>query len=291
MQSESLTSVMPPLSESRRAALLTLLADEDPGVYRTVREAILSCGSAAGDWLRPYALSDDPVLRRHTRGILLHLGRQQADVAFLAFCLQHGEEFDLEQAVWLLAATAFPDIRIEGYRALLDHYAAELRVRIGCFRQPNPILGAINAYLFEELRFRAGVPADARLENFYFNRVLDCRMGDPIGLCLLYLLVARRLHLPVASIGLPDYVLCRYQSSSSEEVYIDVFNQGKLMSKADCIRSLAPVGRRVPADFLEVASARDILLRSCAYLHEGYLQMGLLEEATRVQRYWVALRA
>ena len=85
------------ISQSQRVALLSLLADEDPLVYRTVRDKLLSCGPPASEWLRPHTISDDPALRRHARQIVLHFDRQAADDHFLAFCLRHGEEFDLEQ--------------------------------------------------------------------------------------------------------------------------------------------------------------------------------------------------
>ena len=55
------------LSESRRAALLILLADDDPAIYRNIRQKILSLGPNATEWLRPHALSRDPTLRRRTQ--------------------------------------------------------------------------------------------------------------------------------------------------------------------------------------------------------------------------------
>src|SRR3954464_2125810 len=93
------------LPESQRRALLNLLGDDDPAIYQTVREKILSFGEEAGEWLRPHRLSDDPILRRRAREIVAHFDRQEADTWFLAFCLKHGEEFDLEEGVWLLALT------------------------------------------------------------------------------------------------------------------------------------------------------------------------------------------
>ncbi len=39
------------LSEAQKDALLTLLADEDPEVYRNIRQKILSLGPTASDWL------------------------------------------------------------------------------------------------------------------------------------------------------------------------------------------------------------------------------------------------
>ncbi len=52
------------LEEKQRQALITLLADEDVGVYRTVRDKIISYGPDSSRWMREHALSSDPVLRR-----------------------------------------------------------------------------------------------------------------------------------------------------------------------------------------------------------------------------------
>src|SRR5437899_2702098 len=104
------------LSASKRAALLNLLADDDPAVFQPVREKILSWGPPAAEWLRPHLLSGDPALRRQAQRIVLHFDRQAADIRFLEFCLKHGEAFGLEQGVWLLAQTQYPLINLEGYQ-------------------------------------------------------------------------------------------------------------------------------------------------------------------------------
>ncbi len=108
------------LSQSERAALLTLLADDDRVVYPAIRQKILSLGPAVADWLRPHTLSRDPTLRRHAQEIVRTLDRQLADNIFLGFCLKNGEAFDLERGAWLLAQTQYPDINVAGYQALLD---------------------------------------------------------------------------------------------------------------------------------------------------------------------------
>src|SRR5262245_20443844 len=139
------------LSTGQWGALLNLLADEDPVVYRMIRKKILSYGPAVADWLRPHTISSDPVLRRHALDIIGHFGRQRADDEFLAFCLRQGEEFDLEKGAWLLAQTAYPAINVEAYQALLDDYAGELRERIDPGASAKQILAVMNRYLFKEL--------------------------------------------------------------------------------------------------------------------------------------------
>jgi regulator of sirC expression with transglutaminase-like and TPR domain len=239
-------------------------------------------------WLRPYTLSREPALRRRAQEIVRHFDRQAADNAFLGFCLRHGEEFDLEAGAWLLAQTQYPDINTEAYGALLDSFASDLRLRFVPTDEPRKVLGALNQYLFAELGFAGNETNYYDPENSYLNRVIDQRKGNPINLCLVYLLLARRLHLPVAGIGLPGHFVCRYQSTAVE-IYVDVFNRGKLLTKADCVNYLVQANFSVRDDYLAPVSSRRLLLRVCANLHQIYLQLELAEEATRLQRYLVAL--
>ena len=275
-------------SASQRAALIKLLSDDDPLVQKTVQNTILSCGPEAAEWLRPHLLSDDPALRRRAREIIQQFDRQATDIRFLAFCLKHGEEFDLEEGVWRFAATEYPEINVEAYQALLDQYAAELRNRIDPHDRTGQVLDAINDHLFSELGFTGNESDYYNPQNSYLNRVLDRRTGNPINLCLVYLLLAKRLRLPIAGIGLPGHFICRYQSTS-DEIYVDVFNQGKLLTKADCIQYLAQGRYSLRDDFLSPVSSRRMLMRICANLHQIYLQLGRTDEATRVQRYLIAL--
>jgi len=129
------------LSESQKTALLTLLADDDPKVYRKIRQKIISFGPAASEWLRPHTLSREPALRRRAQEIILSFDRQDADNAFLAFCLKHGEAFDLEQAAWKLARTQYPDINVAGYEALLDSFTADLRETLAENSEPETFWG------------------------------------------------------------------------------------------------------------------------------------------------------
>lgn len=287
MESSPLTAQRKELSDQQQSALVTLLGDEDDSVYQAVRERILSCGPSARLWLQPHVLSSDAVLRRRVQELILHFDRQAADDAFLAFCLHAGEDFNVEEAAWLLARTAYPDINVEAYQALLDSFAAELRERLQNCRRTQQ-LGVISDYLFTELEFKGNERDYHDPENSYLNRVLDRRTGNPINLCLFYILIARRLGLPVAGIGMPGHFLCRYQSTA-EEIYIDPFNRGRQLTKADCVHLLVRGNYDLNDEYLAPVSSRRMLLRICRNLHQIYVQMGATEEVTRLQRYLVAL--
>jgi regulator of sirC expression with transglutaminase-like and TPR domain len=278
----------PVLSEKQRSALVSLLADDDPGVYQTVRRKILAYGVEACQWLRPHTLSDDPVLRRRATEVLHYLLRQAADNEFLAFCLRQGEDCCLEEGCWLLARTEYPDISPAAYQAILDQTAAELRERLPPKAGVQETLAAINHQLFTVSGYAGNELNYYDPENSYLNRVIDRRLGNPISLCLIYLFVARRLQLPVAGIGLPGHFLCRYQSST-EEIYIDAFNKGKLLLRADCVKYLQQTSYGYQEQFLNPVSPRRILLRVCTNLHQIYQHTEKTRERERMQRYIVAL--
>ncbi len=118
--------------------------------------------------------------------------------------------------------------------------------------------------------------------------MLDRRSGNPINLCLVYLLLGWRLKLPLAGIGLPGHFICRFQSSSAE-LYIDAFNRGKLLGKADCVQYLLQGNFSLRDDYLAPITSRRLLLRICGNLHQIYSHLEQTDAATRFQRYMIAL--
>lgn len=275
--------------ESEKKALLNLLADEDASVYHTIRAKILSYGLSAARWLQPSTLSSDPILRRRAIEIIQHLSRHAADNRFLAFCLTQGEELDIELGALLLAQTQYPDINIQAYQALFDNYAADLREQIGPGHSSEQIIAIINHYLFDELGFSGNEENYYDPDNSYLNRVVDQRSGNPISLCTIYLAVGRRLKLPIVGIGMPGHFLCRFQTTTEEALFIDAFNRGKLLTRADCVKYLVHTRDGFKESYIAPVSGRRTLLRMCSNLHQIYGELSLADEVDRFQRYIVAL--
>jgi regulator of sirC expression with transglutaminase-like and TPR domain len=117
---------------------------------------------------------------------------------------------------------------------------------------------------------------------------MDRRTGNPLGVCAVYLFVARRLRLPVTGIGLPGHFVCRYQTSQ-RETYIDCFRKGALLTKASCVKYLMQNHVGLSESHLSPLSPRRMLQRMCKNLVLTYGHLEMTEEARRVQRYAAAL--
>ncbi|MBM3821731.1 MAG: hypothetical protein FJ404_02375 [Verrucomicrobia bacterium] len=295
------------LTEAQKAAFLVLLADEDPHVASAIRDRFLQTSLADSAWLTPHMRSSDPVLRRRSSEIIGELSKRAADRRFLAFCQHQAEGVPLEEAgsigtsrgrfadadrleegLWLLAATRYPFINAEGYTALLDDYAREARALLPSDHEGFKPLAILNEILFKKHGYRGNEKNYYDAENSFLNRVLDRKTGNPISLCVLYFLVARRIGIPIIGIGMPGHFVCRYQTAS-EEIYVDCFNQGKLLTKADCVRFLNQTSVGFQEGFLAASSPRQILLRICTNLHQIYAQEGQSAENASMQRYILAL--
>lgn len=275
--------------DGEKKALLQLLADEDPAIHQAIRAKILSYGFSATRWLQPATLSSDPIQRRRAMEIIQYLSRQASDNRFLGFCLTQGEELDMEEGSLQLAQTQYPEINTLAYQALFDSYAADLREQIDPASPAEQVIAVINHYLFDELGYHGNEENYYDPENSYLNRVVDRRTGNPISLCSLYLFVARRLKLPMVGIGMPGHFLCRFQTASEDALFIDAFNRGKLLTKADCVKYLVHTRDGFKDAYLAPVTGRRTLLRMCSNLHQIYSQLSLPDEIARYQRYIVAL--
>ncbi len=276
------------LSPGKRAALITLLTDDDPAIYQTVRRQLIAYGPSVCDWLRPLTLSSDPCLRRRATELIRHHASQASHRQFLEFCQRAGENLELEAGFGLLARTRYPDINLAGYSALLDDWAAAIGESLPGLTDSTLVLGALNRHLFQELGFAGNEQYGLDPDCSHFNKIIDRRTSNPIGLCIIYLLIARRLRLPVAGIGLPGHFVCRHQSAT-REIYIDCFRGGAFLSKGDCVKYLLQARTESIDSSIAPVSNRRILLRVCVNLLTTCGRLEMDEDATRVQAYVQAL--
>ena len=209
-------------------------------------------------------------------------------LAFAQLVRQPETAIDLAEATLLIAKEEYPDLDVAAYLSRLDDMGADVRALAGCSHDPHRLIAELSAYLFQRLGFRGNADNYYDPKNSFLNEVLDRRIGIPITLSAVYLEVGRRMGLRVHGVGMPGHFLIRFQSSTGE-VFIDAFNRGKLLSKADCVKYLLHTSHGFQEGYLAPVSPRRVLLRVCSNLHQIYAQLELSDETARLQRYIVAL--
>jgi len=182
-------------------------------------------------------------------------------------------DIDLAKANLFIAKEEYPDLDVEKYLRKLDTIADNVRKRVAGARDPRVIIRRMNEYLFEEEGFTGNTEDYYDPRNSFLNDVLDRKTGIPITLSTVYLEVGHRIEFPVTGVGFPGHFLvkCSYEK---EEILIDPFNKGLILSEADCKARLDQIyggAMEFQEQFLAAVTKKQILTRMLQNLKSIYI--------------------
>jgi len=110
----------------------------------------------------------------------------------------------------------------------LQSYVDTIRKRVRG-SQPQALLAHLHQLLFEEESFIGNAEDYLAAANSYLPAVLESKRGLPITLSLIYKVVAERLGLQVAGIGLPGHFLVSVESEEMP-MLVDTFAGGRVLT-------------------------------------------------------------
>jgi regulator of sirC expression with transglutaminase-like and TPR domain len=182
-------------------------------------------------------------------------------------------EIELAKAALLFAKEEYPDIDIDKYLRKIDLMAVEIKRRVGHNTDPYFLMSEINKYLFNEEGFRGNEEDYYDHRNSFLNDVLDRKTGIPVTLSVLYMEISRKVGLPISGVGFPAHFIVKYHDAD-EEILIDPFNKGRILSENDCQEMLNRIyggGLKLKRDLLQPATKKQILTRMLHNLKSIYI--------------------
>jgi regulator of sirC expression with transglutaminase-like and TPR domain len=183
------------------------------------------------------------------------------------------EKIDLIRAALMIARGEYPDLDIETYAGRVEELARRVAA-LAPDLHPQHTLSALKHVLFEELKLRGNREDYYDPRNSFLNDVLDRGLGIPITLSIVYMEVARRVGLHLFGVGLPGHFLLKRYNEDGQEMLIDCFNRGDVVSRQDCQSKLDEIysgEMKMRPEFLHPISRRQILMRMLNNLKTVYL--------------------
>jgi len=270
-------------NESQIRALIRLLGDEDDRIVKTISGRLIDYGDSAVPLLQE-AEMEQPGMAKRIATILEEIRGSRLEDELRELVKRPDEGLDLESGAFLLARYAYPSLDTGQYSQQLDEMGRELRGQIGSRVSAEETVKALNRYLFTEQGFKGNTKNYYELENSYLNRVIDRRTGIPISLSVVYLLVGKRLGLPVHGIGMPGHFLVKYEAEKYK-IFIDCFNGGALLTEKNCARFLTEAGYGFEDRFLQSSPTRAILTRMIKNLAAIYSKLDEPLKKIRLARF------
>lgn len=241
---------------SQREALVRLLTDDDPETVRLVKQQLVSGGKNNIPELQGLLEMDHEQVTLVARDLLSQIEHNSADASFLKICSSFGEYGDLEEAIWGIALTRDPGMQVENYENRLQLWARQVRHRISGTISSRERILELSSYISSDLGFRGNSDHYYSEKNSFMSNVLDTRLGIPITLSLVYMMIARRADIAVEGINLPGHFIARH-----EDVLFDPFYKGRILTQGDCREILAKQNLPFDNRHLLPATPRQILVR------------------------------
>lgn len=188
---------------------------------------------------------------------------------YLRQILEHSDHRPrLDRAALELATIQFPNLEFEPVLDRLNELASQVGDRLRNFNDGRDFVETAQRYLFGELGFHGNEENYFDPLNSCLNQVLERRTGIPVSLSLMYMEIARRLHMPVYGISMPRHFVIEF-NDGNYSAYIDPFHGGRTVTPRECF---ILAGSPADPSLLRRASPRQIIVRMLQNLQRIYLE-------------------
>lgn len=222
---------------------------------------------------------------------------------YFAALVSDDDSLSLTEAAGAIALAEHPGLDLAALQTDLDQLAQRLRQRLPGDAGAVQRVRALHQFFYRDLGFGGNVNDLRDPDNSYLHAVLQRRRGLPIALAVLYLELAGQIGLQVDGISFPGHFLLKLHLPLGEAVIDPV--DGRSLTRAALEERLEPylghetrfglesgMGMGVGdllAEYLQPASAREILARMLRNLARLHHEDGNLPHLLQIQQRQVVL--
>lgn len=269
------------------SALISLLDDTDREVLAHVEQKIVSLGEGIIPLLETqWEQQFDPNVQRRIEELIHSLQLE----GLTRRLLQWKDEgaLDLMEGMWLVNTYQYPDVD----RGVLEKHLApilsEAKQEVDRTAAPLEQVKQLNRVLYERFKFAANTKNFHSPANSMLGAVLESKRGNPISLCVVYLMVARHLEMPVYGVNLPNLFVLTYRQDGTQ-FYVNAFNKGLIFSKTDIDSYISHLNLEKLPTFYEPCSNLEIIHRVLRNLIVSFERIGETDRVEEIQGLLTAL--
>lgn len=253
-------------------ALVSLLDDDDRGIVTQVEEKIISLGNEVIPILEnEWENSFNPVIQRKIEELIHVLQFDQLKTRLIDW-KEKGYK-DLLEGMWLVATYQYPDLELKTINMEIEQIYHEAWRDFRPNIHPYDQVKILNNVLYTKYKFSANTKNFHSPANSMINIVLESKKGNPISLCVIYILIAQKLEMPVYGVNLPNLFVCTYKSPLIQ-FYINAFNRGLLFSRSDLENYVSNLQISSVDMFFEPCTNLDIIKRVLRNLIVSFEKLG-----------------
>jgi regulator of sirC expression with transglutaminase-like and TPR domain len=204
---------------------------------------------------------------------------------------------DLARTALAVSRVESPRVEIDASMTRLDDLGGRAAARLAalCDAPVRDRLAALSRLLYDEEGFRGNRDQYDDVRNSLLPVVLERRLGIPISLAVIYMVVAGRAGLEVFGVAFPGHFLLRVPNDAGTEadaIILDPFDGGRVLDRDEVgallARHAGPDAALVP-ELLAPCTSRQIIVRMLNNLKRLYVGARSFAQAWQVTDLLVAL--
>jgi len=273
-------------------ALISLLDDHDELVFNSVKEKLISLGSSVLPVLEDSLLSADTYEHAKKLEQIISVLKKEIIIDRMRQWIS-AENRNIMDGWLLVSSIHHPNISKEKIENSINKICREVWLEITESMTSLEKVAVINHILFKINRFEISSSDIPNVDNIVLDKLLFSKTGDVYSLTILYLIIARNLHLELMPIMLANKLLLVYEDSLAASIafgastekylfYINVAHQGAVISPKevqflyDKSQKYGKIVTRIETDITLIKKILNLMYLT--YTNEGEQEKLLLTE-------------
>ena len=248
------------LSESELEALIKLLDDEDPAIYRHIHQELLQQGPAVIPFLEAaWSGHTEWPLHQRIEAVIHAIQIQELLKDCSAWKDNRGKS--LFEGALLISRIFYPELSLESETKKFQQLRKDIWLEMNYNQTPLEQIQVFNQ-VFYGMKHFSGEPQSKENYDHCINHVLESRKGNAISLGILYQSLTADLGIPVFGVRLKGHYILAYlkqepslnfEHISERDIlfYINPANRGSVFSRQEIREYLRKMNLEAePAYFL-----------------------------------------
>lgn len=270
-------------------SLMFLINEPDEHLYNNIADAIVSYGNEALSPLKKKLSMSNDISQQERIESLIYLIEHNDVINKLRLWHRH-RQHDLLEPYFILARHRFPyaDWDMIGFQLVMIIEQAERELTDDL--TPLQKVKVLNHIIYGVNGFRGEKTSIANPDYYFINTLFETRIGNPLSLGLLYIIVAQRLGLPVYGICLPYHFILAYAEKTDtiprlEDVlfYINPYNNGMPLTRKEIRDYLNELKIKPELKYFEPSTNVLIVKKLFNTIIETYSMSGKINEANELR--------
>ncbi len=248
------------MNDNEIRALISLLDDDDTEVTTHVEGRIREMGNAVIPFLETeWEGSFSPHTQKRIEELIHDL--QYSTVLERLYAWKESGGMDLLEGLWMVATYQYPDLSLNKLRVDMEQLFYDAWLKVQTNAHPADQVKSLNGVFYDEMKFAPNTKNFHSPANSMINQVLESRKGNTISLCLIYMMIAQKLGLPIYGVNLPNLFVLTYKAPNGVQFYINVFNRGLIFSTKDIDHYVGQLNLKPASIFYQPCTNVDIIRR------------------------------